>query len=254
MKRRTFLTGMGTTLIASDVVGENKPDSFIALSGDRFMRSDMEYRLADVIAPPLYTLDDKAPIYFTQSKIALQSLLDEDALVLTERSAPNRWGVKTVTVRPQDDEGLAVSLVRQGAVRVSPQSEDLARIDRLLIVENEARKTRQGLWAHKAYQLRNANDLDDATTAIDHFHILEGVVRRAAAARSRFYLNFGDEYRTDFTASAPNRLLRKWARAGSDLASLEGKKIRVRGFVISLNGPSINLTHVRQIEVIETID
>lgn len=254
MKRRTFLAGVGTTLIAARAAAQNQPDRFTALSGDRFIQGDTEYRLADVMAPPLYTLDDKTPIYFNQSKSALQSLLDEEALILTQTGPPNRWGVKTVIAATQTGDALAVSLVRNGAVRVAPQSEDLARIDRLFMLENEARKMKRGLWSRKAYRSRDANDLDDAVTAIGDYHSLEGVVRRTAAARSRLYLNFGDDYRTDFTASAGNRLMRKWARAGFDLTSLESKRIRVRGFVTSLNGPSIDLTHVRQIEVTEIRD
>lgn len=251
MRRRAFLGGVGAAFIASRATGQDQLDSFVALSGDRFIHGDTEYRLADVIAPPVYTLNDRAPVYFNQSKDALKVLLQKRAPLLTEIDTPNRWGIKTVVAAIQNGDVLAERLVRDGALRVAPQSEDLARIDKLLTLEDEARRASRGLWARRAYRLRNGNDLDDAASAIGDFHILEGVVRRAAAARSRLYLNFGKDYRTDFTASASNRPMRKWARAGFDLAALEGKKIRVRGFVNFLNGPSINLTHVRQIEVTE---
>ncbi|MBL4619976.1 MAG: hypothetical protein JKX88_07755, partial [Marinicaulis sp.] len=80
------------------------------------------------------------------------------------------------------------------------------------------------------------------------YHVVEGIVVSARATRSRFYLNFGDDCRTDFTASAKSSLYRRWLRDEFDLAALEGAKVRIRGFVVDINGPSIDLTHRRQIE------
>ena len=75
-------------------------------------------------------------------------------------------------------------------------------------------------------------------------------MRSAALARGRYYLNFGEDYREDFTATTRSRTGKKWARTGFDLLSLEGAQIRVRGFTVWINGPSIELAHIKQIEVL----
>jgi hypothetical protein len=38
-----------------------------------------------------------------------------------------------------------------------------------------------------------------------------------------------------------------------DLASLEGQRVRVRGWVESWNGPAIEATHPEQIERVQTV-
>lgn len=232
----------------------DKPETYTALSGDRFVGGDAEYRLADILAPPFYTLGEARPVYFSWSRSALQDLLNGAAPILTEVAAPSRWGVKAVVATSAAGDDFAEALVGAGAARVAPQTDDLARIDNLLALEGRARRAARGLWAHDAYRVRRANDLDDAAGAIGEFCLLEGTVRRAAAARARVYLNFGDDYRTDFTASAAGRLARRWANAelgaDLDLTALEGRRLRVRGVVAAINGPSIDLSHVRQVEII----
>ena len=63
---------------------------------------------------------------------------------------------------------------------------------------------------------------------------------RARKIGGRFYLNFGEDYKTDFTATARSSIYNAWARDGFDLAALEGARLRIRGFVSDINGPSIH--------------
>ena len=248
MKRRAFVAGAAGLVFSVPLGAEETVQAGAkALSGDRFIVNGIEHRLADIVAPPIYALSDGDRAYFDQSKIALQALLDDASLSLREVSAPGRWGTRIVAVETASGESAQAVLVAAGAVRVAPQTDDLALIDGLLLLEDEARAERRGLWRLDAYRLRDANSLQEARSLIGAYHILEGRVMRAAATRGRTYLNFGDDYRTDFTASARSRLARRWVRAGFDLSVLEGQRVRVRGFIDSINGPSAELTHIRQI-------
>jgi len=257
MRRRAFLAGAAALGAAgSRRARADGAAPFQALSGDRFHRGDTEYRLADVLAPPLYVLGDAPPVHFDASKRALQRLLNAGAPTLAAVGAPDRWGVAGVIVSTftgdAKGEDVAALLAAGGAVRVAPQTDDLARIDRLLAAERAARCDRRGLWAHDAYRLRRAGDLEDAAAGVGGFHVLEGAVLSTGAGGGRVYLNFGDDYRTDFTASAATRLARRWKAAGLDLAALGGARVRVRGYVEAINGPSVDLAHVRQIEILGT--
>ncbi|WP_375206662.1 thermonuclease family protein [Hyphococcus sp.] len=242
MRRRGFLAG-AAALCASNGFANMKGAGPLALSGDRFSMDGAEFMLADVTAPPLYVLGDERPPHFAPSRAALQSLLTggvdvEDVL------PPTRWGVRPVIAR-KGTNTLQELLTAKGAVRVAPQTDDHDFIRRLLALEKEARAALRGLWALDKYKIFDATS---ATGAIGAYHIIEGAVLRAEKHGSRFYLNFGDDFRKDFTAGAASRLSSRWKKDGFDLAALAGARIRARGFVEAINGPSIDLKHPLQIE------
>ncbi|MEO1135898.1 MAG: hypothetical protein AAFW68_04690 [Pseudomonadota bacterium] len=201
--------------------------------------------MADVIAPPLYRLTQGLPPYFEQSRRALESHLRSEFQI--EDSLPStRWGVRRVVLRgPDEGRTLQEAMVSEGAVRVFPQSDDHDFIRRLLVLEARARDMRSGLWALPAYRQFDALN---AEGAIGAFHLVEGAIVRAERFGARFYLNFDDDFRTDFTATAASTLYRRWRRNDFDLASLNSARVRIRGYVQSINGPSIDLKHPLQIE------
>ncbi|MSO74388.1 MAG: hypothetical protein EXQ99_04435 [Alphaproteobacteria bacterium] len=73
---------------------------------------------------------------------------------------------------------------------------------------------------------------------------------KVSRAGGRVYLNFGADYRSDFTISVAARDRRVFDAAGIDLSTYEGHIIRVRGWVDSLNGALIEATHPEQIELV----
>ena len=74
---------------------------------------------------------------------------------------------------------------------------------------------------------------------------------KAAPARAIYYLNFGRDYRRDFTIGLDRAALRAFRRAGRDPKALEGKRVRVRGWVQWRGGPYVGATHPEQIEVLD---
>ncbi|WDI31638.1 thermonuclease family protein [Hyphococcus flavus] len=246
MKRRAFIAG-AASFCAIRANAQTPVVNATALSGDRFTVGDDEYQLADVIAPPLYTLKKTPPAYFEAARQTLDSLLRQ-GVNIKEASPKSRWGVQPVIATMQaSSRTLQEILCAAGAVRVAPQTENHDHIDRLLAAEKTTRDGRKGLWSLDSYSVYKATS---ANGAIGAYNIIEGTVVRAAKTRSRFYLNFGDDYRTDFTAGAVSRIYRRWAKDEFDLAALEGVRVRVRGFVEEINGPSIDLIHPKQIELL----
>ena len=79
---------------------------------------------------------------------------------------------------------------------------------------------------------------------------VEGRVLDTGNARGRIFLNFGRDWRTDFTVTIPSAARRDFVNAGLDPDSLAGLRIRVRGWVRSRDGPMIEATHPEQIEVL----
>lgn len=146
------------------------------------------------------------------------------------------------------DDGLWVQgeMLGQGWARVQTFADNRARAAEMLAREAEARAAGRGLWAHPAYAVRTP---DSVAADVDSFQLVEGRVVKAAAVREQVFLNFGADWKTDFTVSIGNEALRRFRRAGLDPLTLEGRTVLVRGWVVSRNGPMIEATHPEQVQL-----
>lgn len=215
--------------------------TFKALRGDLFVGGGEEFRLADILAADEFSATDAGAARRALDRLLAAPLRIEDV-------APrDRWGRRMVRAYEAGEISLQEELVTAGAARVRPQGDDYEFIRRLLVREQAARDAGSGLWRRKFYRVRDAGSAEDA---IGGFHLVEGAVARVGRGGGRFYLNFGEDFRRDFTATAKSGAARRWKSAGLvDIESLEGARVRVRGHVASINGPSIEITHPMQVEL-----
>lgn len=146
---------------------------------------------------------------------------------------------------------LQGELLVRGLARVYSFADNRALVAEMLALEGAARAAGRGIWADPWYRIRDPEDLvQGLADARDSFQIVEGRVADAAVVRKRGYLNFGNDWKSDFTVSIDPAALRLFEAAGLPLDALEGRRIRVRGWVKSLNGPMIDASHPEQIEVL----
>jgi endonuclease YncB( thermonuclease family) len=139
--------------------------------------------------------------------------------------------------------------VRQGLALVAPAPDvPDAVLTALLAIEREAREDRRGLWAEGAQGPWPAARV---AVPVGAYVLVQGRVQDVARVQDFVYLNFGSDWRRDFTLRAPAGLARRLAREGLDLEGLEGRNLLVRGPVFETNGPMIELVHPAQIEVLE---
>lgn len=139
------------------------------------------------------------------------------------------------------------ALVARGLARVYSFADNRTAVPELLRLERAARAAGRGIWAHPFYRVRTRRE---AHEAVGSFQVVLARVRETAEVRGRVYLNFGADWRSDFTVSIPPRARERFAEAGIDPLSYESRWVRVRGWIESYNGPSIEATHPEQIEVI----
>lgn len=144
---------------------------------------------------------------------------------------------------------LSALLVREGfAIAYSwPDTRDTAA--RLLPLEAEAREAGTGLWGAEVFVIRSPEP-NTLALYLETVQIIEGRVISIGDTRDRLYLNFGFDYRTDFTVSIEQRDTARFEESGLDLRALEGRIIRVRGWLQAINGPSISIDHPERIEVL----
>lgn len=143
---------------------------------------------------------------------------------------------------------LQARLVADGFVRVASRTDTSRCAAALLKLEAEARAAKRGLWADPVYRVRDPNEL---TADIGTFQLVEGKVLAVKKTRDRTYLNFGPDYRSDFTVTISARDAKRLAKENIDPAAWSGKTIRIRGWLTLLNGPEIELTHKEQVELLD---
>ena len=126
--------------------------------------------------------------------------------------------------------------------------DEVARAAAMLALEQAARATRLGLWRQSAFAPRAADQLADA---VGSFQIVQGLVLRVAPSDDFIYLNFGRDWRSDFTLRVRRAELdASFQRFPTDVLALAGRRVEVRGFVLDAGGPLIELSHPEQIQVL----
>ena len=161
----------------------------------------------------------------------------------------DRYGrLRTHLVRTDDGTWIQGALLAAGLARVHSLIDDRAAVAEMLAIERGARAARLGIWSEPRYRVRTASEVNDG---LHSFQLVEGWVEAAAVVRGRGYLNFGNDWREDFTVSIAPRDRRRFEAAGIAIEDYEGRIVRVRGWVDSFNGPMIEATHPEQIEVLE---
>ena len=209
-------------------------------------------RLAGVEAAGLPLGDAASPDaqLATDARQALAALVQGRRVGLAPGGARrDRHGrLRAHLVRTDDGAWIQGALLARGLARVHSLVDDRLAVDEMLAIERRARAARLGIWSQPRYRVRAASD---AGAGLRSFQLVEGRVRAAAMVRGRGYLNFGSDWREDFTVSIGPRDRRRFEEAGIAVEDYEGRLVRVRGWVESFNGPMIEATHPEQIEVLE---
>lgn len=147
----------------------------------------------------------------------------------------------------EDGTWVQGEMLRTGMARFYSFPDNRACSEELLKLEREARAAGRGIWALPYYRIRRH---DEAEADIGSFQLVEGTVLETAEVRGRIYLNFGENYRTDFTITIGRRDVPTFRDSGMEPLSLAGKELRVRGWIKKLNGALIEATHPEQIEIL----
>jgi endonuclease YncB( thermonuclease family) len=140
------------------------------------------------------------------------------------------------------------TLITLGLARVKTERRTPEMAAEMLALEAKARAAKVGLWALPEYQIITPAD---ALGKKGSFQIVEGKVVSTSMKQNRVYINFGDNWKDDFTATIAPEFRTNFFKGKLDPLKLNGKTIRVRGWVDEYNGPFIEIDHPERIEVLE---
>lgn len=180
-----------------------------------------------------------------QAYAALRALAEGKTLrVVPVGDGADRRG-RLVGMAYDGDLWLQAEMLRRGMAWVYTFADSRAYAPALLAAEHEAEAAGRGIWSEPDYAVLSPAQ---AAGHIGHFRLVRGTVEDVAVVRGRYYVNFGEDWKTDFTLyidkAAAAHFAPEW------LAALKGRTVRVRGWLFERNGPALELTHPEQVEIL----
>ncbi len=216
-----------------------------------FLDDGVQVRLVGIQAPklPLGRRDFKAWPLADEAKRVLQSLtLDRQVTLSYGGRRLDRYGRALAHLHRDDGLWIQERLLHMGLARVYSFRDNRAMVPAMLAAEQQARAAQVGIWGHRWYRVWQQKKL---SAGLEGFQLVEGIVLNTALVRGRIYLNFGQDWRQDFTITVAPRDRKLFDRAGFDYLGLTGHRVRVRGWLKHYNGPSIEASHPEQIEILD---
>jgi micrococcal nuclease len=147
-----------------------------------------------------------------------------------------------------DGNWLQGWMIANGHARVYSFPDNRQFVDQLLRLEIAARAARSGLWELPLYQVHSATE--KVILPANFFHLIEGRITDIGISQGRYFINFGEDWKEDFTATIYPDTERRFRGEWPDWSVLTGRTVRVRGWVYFRNGSAIDITHPEQIELI----
>jgi endonuclease YncB( thermonuclease family) len=153
--------------------------------------------------------------------------------------------------KDKNERWAEAELIAQGHARVAARVGERACAVALLARERAARAANLGLWADPYYVIRPADDAAAVAAERGRFAIVEGKVLSVRESGPTIYVNFGRRWTQDFTVTIAKRNESAFTNAGLEPKRLQGRRVRVRGYVEQRGGPWVEATRPEQIELAE---
>ncbi len=210
------------------------------IDGDTIMLGSQKIRYIGIDAPEM---DEP---FYKEAKMRNRSLLLGSNIRIEEcKEEPrDRYGRTLAWVFADGtlinavllEEGLAMALI------IPPCGKRMERL--FLSLQREARKERRGLWSIAERAINHT----EADRYIGSYMAVKGRVISTYNSGRAVFLNFGRDYRTDFTVVILARYLREFYTLGIDPEIFyRGKKVIVIGRIEEYNGPEIVVRNPSQI-------
>lgn len=143
-------------------------------------------------------------------------------------------------------------MVERGFARVYSFPDNRRCLSDLFAAEQKARSGGLGIWSDPYYSVRQAGQAADILKLAGRYELIEGQVLTAERAGNLIYLNFGRDWKTDVTAVIDRDSEKLFKTSGIDPLGYAGKRLRIRGWIDSRDGPRVEITHPEQVEVLSS--
>jgi micrococcal nuclease len=150
--------------------------------------------------------------------------------------------------RVTDGSWVQGSLLAQGLARARPSAANPQMTTQMLALEDTARQAKTVLWALPDHVVRTTDTIGEAPHG---FAIVEGVIDSVSTTRNRIYLNFGKNWKKDFTVGLDPQARQTFAKQGLKPLEWGGRRVRARGWLRFWNGPYMDVDSPESLEFLD---
>ncbi len=199
-----------------------------------------------------YSQDNAGSFSLTVMKVLNDMLVGQETILY--QTAKKDWGRTNRMghslghiVRKSDNAWVQGTIISLGLAMVKTGARNPEMAKELYALEDQARLAKMGIWAKDMQTLSPEQAGDHLKT----YQVVVGVIESVALKQNRTYLNFGKNWRDDFTVSISPEDKRAFNKDGMNPMEWSGKRVRVRGMTEEYNGPYIEIDHPEMIEVLD---
>ena len=219
--------------------------------GDTFITTDgKKVRVLNINTPETAKKNKPSEPYSVKAKKHLEKLVNgKEVKLVFDKEKKDKYKRYLAYVYLKDGTFVNAEMLRSGLAHLYSFPNNVSKYDELRKAEDEARAKKLNLWSNERWELQNANsDKKVEKFRFGKYQMFKGKVIEVAKVGKRTFLNFGNNWRTDFSVEIKNKHLKHFSKP---LDSYKGKTVIIRGILRPVNGALINATHEQQIEVIE---
>lgn len=184
-----------------------------------------------------------------KAKTALINQDFNDVTLKIDEKRLNRYGNIIAYVKDEKRNlSLQEVLVQEGLAYVYTTTDNDIGYLKLLELEEESRNNNKGLWQEKEFKIQAPQSMVKYQNYYKNkFAFVKGYVKSVKFTKKRVFINFGDDWKKDFTVSISNQFLKNFDK--NKIKSLKDKEIQVRGWIASYNGPFMDIYHLGHLEI-----
>ncbi len=182
----------------------------------------------------------------------LFSLLKAEKVSACEIESKNIWQppeyIKIKKLNCNEDiYKLEEELILNGFAIVYPSHDEIRQV-KLLTLEKIARNRNLGIWSEDKYKIKSAKD--NLQQYMESFQIVKGKILKATLKKGNLYLNFGNNWRNDFTIRIEQKYIKNFQNKGFYPRKWQDREVIVRGWLEKYNGAMITVTSPVQIQLL----
>jgi len=221
--------------------------------GDTFTTTDgKKVRLLNINTPETAKKNHPSEPYSIKAKQALKNLVQNKEVVLKfDEEKKDKYKRLLAYVYLKDGTFVNYEMLKQGMAHLYTFPKNVSKFEELKKAEDYARNKKLGLWSHKRWQVQNANSTQKVEKyRFGKYQVFEGKVKECKKVKGTVYLNFADNWRTDFSVAIKEKYFEYFNKQNINPESFYcNKNLRIRGILIPVNGALISVTHPQQLEI-----
>ena len=172
------------------------------------------------------------------------------AVALAPVGDTDRYGRRHAYVFLADGRSLQIVLLAGGLARARWLPDESGCFPVFLAAEEGARAAHRGLWADPEFAPRRADD-PSLLGRNGLYDLVEGRVVSVGHGSRMIFLDFGRNFRRDFTVMVPLPVAEALVSAGRPADGFASRRVRVRGVIEEKSGPAIRLNDPAEIEFMD---